>query len=352
MALTADQQAMLQLLLERGQSYEDLAGVLGVGVDEVRSRARAALRELGGADPDPEVGLTDYLLGEADPIGRADAVRHLQSDPEARRLASELVDRLREVAPAAELPQLPKPRERRRLRRRQPVATEAAPTPGGSGDAGAAAEAARRPSAPARLRDTLSRRQQQTIVVLIASAVLVIAGVLAITGAFGGEDSESATVTQPTTAAQDDVLTEVPLEPQGGGEASGEATFGLATGDQPYVELSLSGLSASQEGSAYVVWLLLTEDQGYPLSPLQPGPDGTFSERFPIPQFAIPIAGRARFVDISLSQNESLLKDLRKAVQDQRPILRYQGESLLRGEIPAAAQGGGGAQGGGAAPGG
>jgi hypothetical protein len=72
---------MLQLLLERGQSYEDIAGLLGGSRDDVRKRARAALEELAGEDPDREVGVTDYLLGQADPIGRADVVRHLQADP-------------------------------------------------------------------------------------------------------------------------------------------------------------------------------------------------------------------------------------------------------------------------------
>jgi DNA-directed RNA polymerase specialized sigma24 family protein len=48
-ALSADQQAMLQLLLERGQSYADLASLLGVDEAEVRARARAALAELAGA---------------------------------------------------------------------------------------------------------------------------------------------------------------------------------------------------------------------------------------------------------------------------------------------------------------
>ena len=43
---------MLQLLLERGQSYDDLASILGVGSDEVRTRARTALTDLAGADPD------------------------------------------------------------------------------------------------------------------------------------------------------------------------------------------------------------------------------------------------------------------------------------------------------------
>src|SRR5919108_3859776 len=155
MALSADQRAMLQLLLERGQSYDDLASVLGVGVDEVRTRARAALTELaGGADPDAEVGLTDYLLRQADPIGRADAVRHLQADPESHRLASDLRDRLLEISPDPRLPELPAPKGRRRTA----------------------------PQAPTRPRGTMTPRQQQTIVALVAAAVLVLVGILAVAG--------------------------------------------------------------------------------------------------------------------------------------------------------------------------
>ena len=347
MALTADKEAMLQLILEREQSYEDLATVLGVGPDEVRSRARAALAELGGTDPDTEVGLTDYLLGQADPIGRADAVRQLQSDPDTHRLASELIDSLRAVAPGADLPQLPKPRERRGVLKRggQPAS--------GTGAEEGQAAAPTQPPAGTRMRDALSRRQQQAVIALVAAAVLAIGAVLGIAGAFEGSDSESATDTE-ATADQGDVLETVALEPQGGSDGGGEATFGLATGDQPYVDLNLSGLSPPQQGQTYVVWLLLTDDQGYPLSPLQVSGEGAFSDRFPIPQFAIPIASRARFVDVSLSENRSLLRDLRQAVQKQRPLLGYQGDSVLRGEIPAAAQpqGGGGGGGGGRGGGG
>ena len=104
-ALSADQQAMLQLLLERGQSYADLASLLGVDEAEVRARARATLTELAGADPDRHVGLTDYLLGQADPIGRADAVRHLKDDPADLELATEVAQKIRLIAPDAELPQ-------------------------------------------------------------------------------------------------------------------------------------------------------------------------------------------------------------------------------------------------------
>jgi DNA-directed RNA polymerase specialized sigma24 family protein len=47
-ALTDEQRAMLQLLLEGGQGYDDIGSLLGIAPDEVRERARSALREIGG----------------------------------------------------------------------------------------------------------------------------------------------------------------------------------------------------------------------------------------------------------------------------------------------------------------
>jgi len=51
MAPRPDQRVMLQLLVERGQSYADLAHTLGVSEAEVRRRAHAALDELAGPEP-------------------------------------------------------------------------------------------------------------------------------------------------------------------------------------------------------------------------------------------------------------------------------------------------------------
>ena len=106
MALTPDQKAVLELLLA-GQSYAELEELLGLSQDDVRSRARSGLTELGGADPDRNVGLSDYLLGQADPIGRADAVRHLRKDAADHDLAARISEELAEMAPAADLPKLP-----------------------------------------------------------------------------------------------------------------------------------------------------------------------------------------------------------------------------------------------------
>jgi anti-sigma factor RsiW len=330
MPLTDDQRAMLQLILERGQSYDDLAGVLGVGVDEVRSRARAALAELGGTDPDAEVGLTDYLLGQADPIGRADAVRHLQADPESAKLARELVERLREVAPEAALPQLPEPRERRRK------------------------PARKQPAAVRRVHADLSRRQQQVIVALAASAVLVIAAVLAIAGVFGGSgDSEgetgSTSTVADTTNTGEEVLARIPLR---GERGSGEVVIGTASADQPFVDLSASGIEASPpQGQGYVLWFLLNSKLGYPFTVVRVSPNGTVDDRYPIPNaIAVEVATRSRFIDLAVSPLRALQREAQKAARAQRPVVPYTGDSVLRGSIPAEQRSGsqsGGNQGGG-----
>src|SRR4051812_1504922 len=188
MAITADQRATLQLLLERGKSYGDLAQLLGQPEDEVRARARGALTELGGADPDRNVGLTDYLLGQADPIGRADASRHLRDDRADYELAETLSQSLRELFPSATLPRLPgqpRPAGGGLLRRSQPPAPDAEPKRRGSG---------------------LSPAQTRLIVICASAAVIVIAAVLAITGTFGGgsDDEATAVATSTTSTSQGD----------------------------------------------------------------------------------------------------------------------------------------------------
>jgi len=60
--LSDEQRSMLQLLLQ-GQSYEDIGSLLGVGADEVRTRARAALQEV--------VAFADPLDKVTDPYNRA-----------------------------------------------------------------------------------------------------------------------------------------------------------------------------------------------------------------------------------------------------------------------------------------
>ena len=103
--------------------------------------------------------------------------------------------------------------------------------------------------------------------------MLLLVVVLAIAGVFGGgddadADTASASTTTSAATADDQTIQNVPLEPVGGGDARGEAVFGLATGDQPYVDVSIEGLDPAPNGETYVIWLMLTADEGYPLSPI------------------------------------------------------------------------------------
>ena len=360
MALSADQQAMLQLLLERGQSYTDLASLLGVDEAEVRARARATLTELAGGDPDRHVGLTDYLLGQADPIGRADAVRHLKDDPDDLELATEIAQKIRLIAPAAELPRLPgeerRPRPHRapraalsrlpipdRLRRRGPA--DEAPASG----VGPEAATSRGP------RTTLSRRQTQLLVALGSSAVLALAIILGVSGAFGGGDSGEGTAATPTTNPGDAELARVPLRPQSGAGASGTATLGLTSnGSQPYVDVTLDGLSPPPKNQAYAIWFLLTQDQGFPLALIAPcsssvpepclSQNGSYRDRIEIDPRVFAVVLKLRSVDVSIAPVDEITKAVKKAFNNQKIVFKRPGTTILRGEIPRS-RGGGGAAG-------
>jgi hypothetical protein len=52
-ALNDDQKAMLRLLAQREEGYEDMASLMGISVEELRARVKAALAEVDRADTAP-----------------------------------------------------------------------------------------------------------------------------------------------------------------------------------------------------------------------------------------------------------------------------------------------------------
>lgn len=341
MALSPDQRALLQLLCERGQSFEDIGALLGTSTEEARAKAREALTELGGADPDAEVGLTDYLLGQADPIGRADAVRHLQSDPESLALATRIEERLREIAPTASLPKLPEPRGRTR-RAAVPAADEPSAAPARTG-------AVQRTSA-----SSTGSRQTRLIAGIAGAGVILLVAILAIAGVFGGGDDEEGSGSTPTAdattggdtaGAGSERVTEVELRPARGSGVAGSAEFGIANGNQLYADIQLNGLDPeAPRDQAVFMWLMLGEAGGYPISqPLEPDANGRFSGRIAVPTaVAATIAGQAQSVRISQSSIPELARAAQNAAEEQVPVVSFTGDLLAEGEIPAAQ---GGAQG-------
>jgi hypothetical protein len=96
-SLPADQHAVLQLVLQRGRSYDDIAQLLSIDRAAVRERALGALDAIGpqtGVPPERRGLITDYLLGQLPPrVMEQTRERLAQSAGErawARVVASEL----------------------------------------------------------------------------------------------------------------------------------------------------------------------------------------------------------------------------------------------------------------------
>ncbi len=332
MALSDDQRALLQLLLERDQSYEDLASLLGTELPEVRRRARGALTELAGSDPDQDVALSDYLLGEADPIARADVVRHLQGDAETLDLARELSAKLQLVAPDAELPELPEGKAKAKRR--------AAPTKPSK------AEEADDDEAPSERTGGISSSQSRIIAGIGAGALLLlIVIVLAITGGSNEEEAppQTADATTPAGGTATEEGTRVVLQATDGSDARGLVALGFTSGDQGVVEGALEGLPEPDTDHVYLLWFLNEDNQGFfLLNPIPVEKDGSAVFQAPVSTELLPLIQDARFIDIATLDRDQLrnaVAAFRTALESQEDSLAFIGNSVLRGEIPRTASG-------------
>jgi anti-sigma-K factor RskA len=108
-SLPGDQRAVLQLVLGRGRSYEEIAGLLSINPVAVRERALAALDALGPqtkVDPEQRAMIADYLLGQLSG-GDADAARDGLSESASQRAWARVLSS--ELAPLSNhpLPEIP-----------------------------------------------------------------------------------------------------------------------------------------------------------------------------------------------------------------------------------------------------
>jgi hypothetical protein len=355
-ALTDEQRAMLQLLIEGGQSYEDIGSLLGIAPDDVRSRARSALREIGGADPDAEVGLSDYLLGQADPIGRADAVRHLQNDPEANALAQRLVQNMRLLAPKAQLPEIPEARGRRRAPAppHPPAPTAqappAAPRPAGE------PPAPKGPGVASRVAEAISgiggvkgRRRTQLLVGLAGALALVIVVVVVATagGDGGGGDCQGV---DASTAQQAGVPTIKLVATGAAADAdcppSGQIRLGAtqqATGNQnqtPTFALQANAvhLQPSADGERYLMWLYKSDTQSLPLGQETVDDSGNLTGGVPLiaqQVLLLPAFDSIRISKVTSTEAQQVQQSLaaQAQVKNGAGVVAFVGQPVLQGSI-------------------
>ena len=107
-ALAPDQRAVVQLVLQRGRSYAQIAELLKISEDAVRARAHAGLVALAPEVelPDDEVaGIADFLLGQQNGKPRQDTRRLLRDSDAAFLWAATVRASIEDLGPVPELPE-------------------------------------------------------------------------------------------------------------------------------------------------------------------------------------------------------------------------------------------------------
>ncbi|HZU60573.1 MAG TPA: sigma factor-like helix-turn-helix DNA-binding protein [Solirubrobacteraceae bacterium] len=316
-SLPADQRAVLELVLRRGRSYDEIAQLLSVDRAGVRQRALNALDALGpdtGLPAERRALITDYLLGALPPRVTDQVRERLATSPAERAWARVIAAELEPMA-SKPLPEIPAGGE-------APVAAEEA----GLG-ALAAEQAAADPEAPpARDRAERGRTGERPAraareggrgrrgrgrgrsklgptppiepgaerpasrrggrVVLTAAAIIVLAIVLAAVLSNGGSKNTgngsastsstltnssqtSSTSTTPATGGSK-VLAQINLNPPSGGKAKGIAEV-LREGGKNGLAIVATGLTPNTSHNAYAVWLYNSPSDSHLLGFVSPG---------------------------------------------------------------------------------
>jgi hypothetical protein len=245
-SLPAEQKAVLQLILQQGKSYHDLAGLLRIDEDAVRRRAHAAAAALG---PNATPGLpdarrdeiTDFLLGQGSQADR-DATRDVLAGSAAERAWARAVrDELGPLAGDA-LPEIP--------------AERAASAPVAPAEPVAAAE-----PAAAGARPALPRSSRLGGALLLGLVAVVVAVVLVVVLGGGGSgtgnaDTASTAAKKTTTTPQPVVKAQVNLAPPKGAPAAkalGVVQVVDVSGQQA-INAVVQGLPTTKK-AGYGIWL-------------------------------------------------------------------------------------------------
>jgi len=236
--LAPDQRAAVELVLRQGRSYGELADLLGLPEDTIRSRARGGLTALAGDRPAPARAgeIADWLLGQQAEAHAARTRALLESDPDAHAWAAAIAAPLREMEGGAAIPELPATNGAVRLDKGPRVGGAAEPREGaprgGSSRLGGA--------------------------IVIGASLLLVAAVLAFVLTRGDDDPEpvadeapAPTATATPAASGNDILLRGPA----GSQAVGLMRLFAANDGTVRFAIAATGVAPNKEGERYSLWL-------------------------------------------------------------------------------------------------
>jgi Sigma-70, region 4 len=295
-SLPADQRAVLQLVLQRGRSYDQIAQMLSIDRAAVRERALSAFDAIGPqtrVPPERRALITDYLLGQLPPRVAEQTRDRLGESPTERAWARVLAGELTSLAkdPLPEIPSdggrraaEPEPEpveaapEERPARRRRAAAPEPEPMPATAAEDGdrVPPDYGSREPEPAAAR--ASSRRGGAILLLLGVLVAAIIVVIVVATS-GGNDHSTAAKSTPTTASTPStpsttstpstnstpttststtgakVIGQVNLTSPSGSKTEAGVAQVIQQGTQVGIVIVAQGIAANTKHDAYAVWL-------------------------------------------------------------------------------------------------
>jgi Sigma-70, region 4 len=370
--LPPEQRAIVELVVQRGRSYETLAEVLQVPQARVRELARDALTELSPrtaarVDMDRRGQVADYLMRQQTADEERATRDYLKQSEPARAWALSLLDSLDPLYANGAAPSVPeaaaaaetaedriRTRERDRAGKRPERVAEAEPE----------AEDAEKEKPEREERTALSPEAQSALrrrrilggVAGFAILVGVVLAILAIAGAFdsGGKKSASSSPgsttasssTTPsgtsTTAGQApvQVVGGIALNPIGANNKSQGIAYIVQQGSQRYVviQAKVPPLPNTQKVAAYEVWLYNSNRDARSLGAQYTTAQGVLQGRAPLPADV----GKFKSIDISRelfadkNAGHSNTSVLRGDFSSIKPVQQPGGTSTTPGATPTA----------------
>jgi hypothetical protein len=289
--LPADQRAVIDLVLQRGRSYDDIARLLAIDRAGVRARALAAFDAIGpdtGISPESRALITDYLLGQLPDRVAEETRERLANSPYDRAWARVLASELSPVA-AEPLPEIPDG-----ARASAPRAPEPA-RQGADGQAPTGGHGARRRERGARRTPRLSDRPSSTLggaILLIIGAFVVVAVVVVLlillssgsgkhstgnTAASAPTGTTATSGTTSTTTPKAQVVAQSNLNPPSGTGGAAKGVGIVVKEGNAYGIVIEAAHVAPNNKNAYAAWLYNSPSDAYRLGFVTPpvGKNGT-----------------------------------------------------------------------------
>lgn len=317
MALSDDQRAMLRLLAQREQGYEDMAALMGVSVEELRGRVKAALAELEKEGKEaPEL--------PPEPEATKPAPEEPKADPAGPKPTPE---------PAAPTP---------------PVAAEppelSATPPSGQVP----------PSTPPQKKGSLPLPSSSGARIGIAAVAAAIAVVVVLLIVLGGGDSDSDSSTATTAASAEassgsavseaieaaettkggKELTKAVLQStDGSATPSGIAIFGRVK-QKLALQIVAEGLQPLGSGESYAIWIAQSPTRMLPLAASPVNEKGQIASQFEVPTELLAYLANETFDEVTITRaSVAKLNTALRAATKAKETPAYTGTPVMNGTI-------------------